>query len=62
VFCTLLGKILPQQTQISGDPSNPLPIKRIELVVIEPPKNITPVKSAPKGLLAEVPVRRLPTL
>jgi len=62
VFCTLLGKILPQQTQIFGDSSNPLPIKRIELVVIEPPKNITPVKSAPKGLLAEVPVGRLPTL
>jgi len=62
VFCALLDKILPQQTQISGDPSNPLPIKRIELVVIQPPKNITPVKSAPKGLLAKVPVGRLPTL
>jgi hypothetical protein len=49
----LLGKILPPQTQVSGDPSNPLPIKRIELVVIEPPKDITPVK-APKGLLTEV--------
>src|SRR5262245_2153236 len=24
VFCTLLGKILPAQTQISGDPNNPL--------------------------------------
>ena len=50
MFCTLLGKILPPQTQISAEPSNPRPIKRIELVVIEPPKNITPVKSAPKGL------------
>ena len=58
VFCALLGKILPPQTQISAEPSNPLPIKRIELVVIEPPKNITPVKSAPKGLLAEVPASR----
>src|SRR5262249_54061605 len=31
VFCALLGKILPPQTQISGEPSNPLPIKRIEM-------------------------------
>ena len=55
VFCTLLGKILPPQTQISGDPSSPIQtIKRVELVVIQPPKDITPVKSAPKGLLAEV--------
>ena len=45
-----------------GDPSTPPPIKRIELVVSEPPKNITPVKSARKGLLVEVPVGRLPTL
>jgi hypothetical protein len=49
VFCALLGKILPMQTQISGDPNNPLTIKRIELVVIELPKNITPVKSALQG-------------
>ena len=39
-----------------------MPIKRIELVVIEPPKNITPVKSSINGLLAEVPVGVLPTL
>jgi len=54
VFCSLLGKILPTQTQISGDPNNPLTINRIELVVIKPPVDITQVRSAPKGLLAEI--------
>ena len=43
VFCALLGKILPAQTQISGDPANPLQtINRIEYVVIQPPKQLSP--------------------
>jgi len=42
VFCTLLGKILPAQTQISGDPSNPLTINRIEFVLIKPPQYTPP--------------------
>lgn len=36
-FCTLAAKLVPQQTQITGDEENPLHMKtKVEFVVVKP--------------------------
>jgi hypothetical protein len=50
VFCALLGKVLPTQTQISGDAANPVQtVNRVEFALVDPKEQASP--KATKGLL-----------